>query len=181
MPAAVPPRVLVVDDDPQVAGLYAEWLADDYRVTTADGGEAALDAIEELDRVDAVLLDRRMPDLAGDLVLVLLRDRGIDCPVAMVTAVEPDVDVVSLGFDDYLTKPAERAELRETVDVLVSLDSVDDLTRELSRLRVKRNVLRVELSPREEERSAVLGDLERRIERLERRLEAPAGPPMVAD
>jgi DNA-binding response OmpR family regulator len=99
----------------------------------------------------------------------------------MVTAVEPDVDVVSLGFDDYLTKPASRAELRETVDVLVSLDSVDDLTRELSRLRVKRNVLRVELSPREEERSAVLGDLERRIERLERRLEAPAGPPMVAD
>jgi CheY-like chemotaxis protein len=181
MSPASPQRVLVVDDDPQVAGLYAEWLGDDYRVTTADGGEAALEAIAELDRVDVVLLDRRMPDLSGDLVLVLLRDRGINCPVAMVAAVEPDRDVVALGFDDYLTKPATRAELRRTVDRLVTLDSVDDIARELSRLRVKRNVLRVEQSPYERETDSRLARLERRIERLERRLDAPAGTPTVAD
>jgi DNA-binding response OmpR family regulator len=99
----------------------------------------------------------------------------------MVTAVEPDRDVVALGFDDYLTKPATRAELRRTVDRLVTLDSVDDIARELSRLRVKRNVLRVEQSPYERETDSRLARLERRIERLERRLDAPAGTPTVAD
>lgn len=179
MSPASPPRVLVVDDNQRLTGLYAEWLSDDYRVTTADGGEAALDAIDEFDP-DVVLLDRRMPDLSGDVVLALLRDRGVDCPVAMVTAVEPDADIVSMGFDDYLTKPVPRAELLETVDSLSTLDSVDDLSRELSQLRVKRNVLRVEQSSAAVD-DAFLADLDGRIRRLQRRLDAPADATTAAD
>jgi two-component system response regulator AdeR len=172
---AAPPKVLVVDDDSHLADLYATWLDDAYDVETAYGGEDALERLDELDGgVDAVLLDRRMPDIDGDLVLVLLRDRGFDCPVAMVTAVEPTVDIVEMGFDDYLTKPVPKDELLERVEALVSLDSVDSMTRELSTLRVKRNVLSVELSAAERARSTEFATLERRIDALERRL-SPAG------
>jgi len=168
---AAPPKILVVDDDGQLADLYATWLDDAYDVETAYSGEDALDRVNELDGdIDAVLLDRRMPDIDGDLVLVLLRDRGFDCPVAMVTAVEPTVDIVEMGFDDYLTKPVRKEELLERVEALVSLDSVDSMTRELSTLRVKRNVLSVELSATELDRSAEFATLEQRIATLERRL-----------
>lgn len=179
---AAPSKVLVVDDDSRLADLYATWLDDAYDVETAYGGEDALDRIEELDGdVDAVLLDRRLPDIDGDLVLVLLRDRGFNCPVAMVTAAEPTVDIVEMGFDDYLTKPVSKDELLERVEALVSLDSVDRVTRELSTLRVKRNVLSVELSATELDRSAEFAALERRIAVLERQLDPAEGQEGVAD
>jgi len=101
-----PPLVLVVEDEPDLADLYAAWLGDEYRVRTAYGGQEALDELDEADdEVDAILLDRRMPGLSGDEVLAAVRERGIDCRVAMVTAVEPDFDILKMGFDDYLVKP----------------------------------------------------------------------------
>ncbi|TKX52052.1 response regulator, partial [Halorubrum sp. SS7] len=61
-----PPLVLVVEDEPDLADLYAAWLGDEYRVRTAYGGREALDQLDETDdEVDAILLDRRMPGLSG--------------------------------------------------------------------------------------------------------------------
>lgn len=86
-----------------------------------------------------------MPDSTGDEVLVTLRDWGIDARVAMVTGARPDIDIVDLGFDGYLVKPVDRDTLRSTVARLVDMPSYDFLIRELSSLRVKRNVLQMEL------------------------------------
>ncbi|NIB99324.1 response regulator [Halobacterium sp. R2-5] len=116
--------VLVVDDEEGLADLYAIWLRDRYAVETAYDGDAALDALDET--VDVVLLDRQMPGVSGDDVLEAIRDRELDCRVAMVTAVEPELDIVDLGFDDYLRKPVDRETLRETVDRLLRRSAYDE-------------------------------------------------------
>ena len=71
------PTILVVDDERQLADLYATWVGDDYAVRTAYDGQSALEQADEA--VDVVLLDRHMPDLTGDEVLGRIRDRGLDC------------------------------------------------------------------------------------------------------
>lgn len=109
--------VLIVDDDPQVVDLYEEFLSDTYAVRTATTREGALAELNEA--VDVVILDRRMPELSGDDILELIRDEGYPCRVAMVTAIQPDFDILSLGFDDYFVKPITSAELRDVVEGLL--------------------------------------------------------------
>lgn len=167
------PTVLVVDDEPDAADLFATYLRDAYDVRVAYGGEAALEAIAP--DVDVVLLDRMMPGVSGEAVLERIRERRLDCAVAMVTAVDPDVDVAAFGIDDYVTKPVDRETLCQTVERLLDVDDYDELERELSSLRVRRSVIEAELS------TAALADsdryerLERRIEQLTSRLETASG------
>ena len=145
-----PPLVLVVEDEPDLADLYAAWLGDEYRVRTAYGGHEALDELDEADdEVDAILLDRRMPGLSGDEVLTAVRDRGIDCRVAMVTAVEPDFDILEMGFDDYLVKPVTSDTLRETVEGLLRRSEYDDGMQDLFSLTSKKAMLESEKSASE--------------------------------
>jgi DNA-binding response OmpR family regulator len=136
------PLVLVVEDEPDLADLYATWLKDEYRVRTAYGGREALEEIDE--EVDVVLLDRRMPDLSGDEALKAIRERGVECRVAMVTAVEPDFDIVEMGFDDYLVKPVSRESLTETVENLLLRNSYDEGIQELSSLASTKALLEAE-------------------------------------
>lgn len=168
--AMEPATVLVVDDDPDLAALYAEWLADDYDVRVAHGGRRALAVLDETP-VNVALLDRRMGDVSGDEVLAAIQNRGHDCRTAMVTAVGPDFDVVDMPFDDYLEKPVSRAELRETVAGLVALDEYATLRLELSSNRVRRSVLRGEKRRVELDESEEFDRLEGEIEALEERLE----------
>lgn len=114
--------VLVVDDEPGLTDLFAAWLDEDYEVRTAYGGTTALDEID--DAVDLVLLDRRMPDLSGDEVLEEIRERGFECGVAMVTAVEPDFDIVEMGFDGYIVKPVSEDELHGIVERMLEFDAL---------------------------------------------------------
>lgn len=120
------PNILIVEDERDLADLYSTWLAESYAVRTAYGGSQALEAINE--SVDVVLLDRRMPEITGGEVLEEIRGRSYDCLVAMVTAVEPDLDIIEMGFDDYLVKPISETDLRAQVDQLLSLATYDDHT-----------------------------------------------------
>jgi DNA-binding response OmpR family regulator len=166
------PTVLIVDDDRELVDLYAARLGDRYDVLTAHGGEEAIEIFRrERHAIDAVLLDQRMPDLDGEMVLVSIRDAGFDCPAALVTGVTPDFDVLGRGFDDYVRKPVGRETLLATVEELLERDSYDALVRELSAKRVRRNVLRAEKHAAELASSERFVGLERDIERLERRLE----------
>ncbi|ADB60424.1 response regulator receiver protein [Haloterrigena turkmenica DSM 5511] len=133
------PSVLIVEDEPDLANLYAAWLGDTCDLETAYDGETALDAIDET--VDIVLLDRRMPGLSGDTILETIRDRELDCRVAMVTAVEPDFDIIEMGFDDYLVKPVSKAELRRIVDQLTLRSSYDAQLQEFFALASKKALL----------------------------------------
>ena len=145
-----PPLVLVVEDEPDLADLYAAWLGDEYRVRTAYGGQEALEELDAVDdKVDAILLDRRMPGLSGDEVLSAVRERGIDCRVAMVTAVEPDFDILEMGFDDYLVKPVTSDTLKETVAGLLRRGEYDTEMQELFSLTSKKAMLETEKSATE--------------------------------
>lgn len=132
--------ILAVDDLPEYLELYEARLGDRYEVDTANGGEEALERLG--DDVDVVLLDRSMPGLSGDEVLERIRDAEYDCRVAMVTAVEPDVDVIDLGFDAYLTKPVSKETLVETVERLLQRSQYSDALAELYSLCSKRALLR---------------------------------------
>ena len=117
------PQVLVVDDERGLADLYSAWLEAEYDVETAYGGLAALELVDH--ETDVVLLDRRMPDMPGDEVLTELRSRDLSCHVAMVTAVEPDFDIVEMGFDDYVVKPVDRDELEALVERMLAMEDID--------------------------------------------------------
>ncbi len=125
---ADPAVVLVVDDDEEVLETYELWLADGYDLRTATDGEEALARLDA--DVDVVLLDRLMPGMSGEEVLAEIRDRGIDCRVAMATAVEPDEDIAEMPFDAYVTKALERDSVRETIEVLLSRAAADDVVQE---------------------------------------------------
>ena len=134
------PTILVVDDERELADLYATWVNEDYEVLTAYDGQSALEAMDE--SVDVVLLDRHMPDVTGDEVLNQIRAAGHDCWVIMVTAVDPGLDIVELDIDDYVTKPVTRAQLTRIIENLrVQSRFNDDGRRELAALSNKMETL----------------------------------------
>jgi DNA-binding HxlR family transcriptional regulator/DNA-binding response OmpR family regulator len=139
--------VLIADDDKRITTMHTTWLEDEYTIETATDGEELL---TELDTdVDVIVLDRRMPGLSGDDVLAWLRAQQYDCRVVMVSSEDPDTGVLDLEFDEYLTKPARKDELREVVaDLLERAESGRDVQEYLA-LRSKLAVIESELSPSE--------------------------------
>lgn len=118
--------VLIVDDNRDLADLYANWLSEAYTVKTAYDGREALARLDA--SVDIVLLDRRMPGLSGEEVLAEMREYGFGCQIALVTSTAMDYADLPLGFDDYLHKPATEAALRSLVEsLLIRIDYSDKL------------------------------------------------------
>lgn len=133
------PTVLIVEDERDLADAFAAALEDEHEVRTAYDGEGALDQID--DDVDVVLLDRKMPGLSGQDVLEEIRSSDVECRIAMVTAVQPDVDIVDMGFDDYVVKPVSHDQLRATVDRLLLLAEHGEPLREFIAKSVKQVTL----------------------------------------
>jgi DNA-binding response OmpR family regulator len=186
--------VLIVEDEKPLAGLYAEILDADYDVVTAHSGTEALEVVDE--SVDAVLLDRKIPGPSGGEVLERLRNRGYDRPVAMITAVRPDWDIVEMGFDDYLRKPVDTEDLRDATERLEALGAIGPETRDYIRQVITQSSLEgekdasklassekfEELKSDVSDRSADLGDVtadlsqaetELIIDTISRNLDAP--------
>lgn len=161
--------VLVVEDERHLADLYTDYLADRYEVRTTYSGDEAIDMLAP--EIDVVLLDRRMPITSGNEVLAAIEEHGLDCRVAMVTAVDPDFEIIDLGVDDYLVKPVSKNALRDVVDRLLTIAEYSDRLQELTSKKLKRNVLEVEKSNSELEQSNRFADLQTEIQRLERELD----------
>ena len=165
-PSDAEKTVLVVDDEPQLLDVFSLFLEDEYAVRTASGGNEAIEVVDET--IDAALLDRRMPDLNGDEVLQEFRERGYTFPVAMVTAVEPEFDIVELPFDEYVTKPVDGAYLRTVVELLMTRGEYDEASREFFQLASKKAALEAsdELGSDVED-SDQYGEIVRRMSELE--------------
>jgi DNA-binding response OmpR family regulator len=107
------PRVLVVEDDTDIAGVLRRSLdKEGYDVRVAGDGESALDEAGVF-APDAVVLDLGLPTLDGVEVCRRLRTDG-DVPILILTArdaLEARVEGLDSGADDYLVKPFEREEL----------------------------------------------------------------------
>ncbi|WP_256390741.1 response regulator [Natronoarchaeum rubrum] len=154
--------ILIVEDEPDIAETYERWLQSTYEVRIAPDGPTALERLDET--IDVVLLDRMMPEMSGSEVLAEIRDRELGCRVAMVSAVDPDFDIIEMGFDEYVTKPPEREELLETVERLVDRASLDDELQEYYRLVARRSALEGAKTSEELAESEKYGELVDRIE-----------------
>ena len=108
-------HVLVVEDDARLSRLLKRLLTQDRHVvetalTAEDGLEIATSSIE----LDAVILDVGLPDRSGFEVARLLRRKGSQVPILMLTArdaVSDRVEGLDAGADDYLVKPFAYEEL----------------------------------------------------------------------
>jgi two-component system, OmpR family, response regulator len=107
-------RILVVDDEPSIVDSVATVLRyEGFDVDTAQTGRSALAKAQE-GRYDLVVLDVMLPDLDGLEVTRRLRQDGLDIPVLFLTAkaeVEDRVAGLSIGGDDYVTKPFSLIEI----------------------------------------------------------------------
>ena len=117
-------RILVVDDEPDITALVAYHLAKaGYRVSTAANGADALKAARD-ERPDIVILDLMLPGVSGYDVLAELRrrDETRDVGVILLTSRREEADRIrglSLGADDYLSKPFSPQELSLRVNALL--------------------------------------------------------------
>ncbi|MER6001024.1 response regulator transcription factor [Nonomuraea angiospora] len=111
-------RVLVVEDEPLLADAIAEWLREEtHAVDLARDGAAALERIA-VNEYDVVVLDRDLPRVHGDDVCRELVASERDARVLMLTAavqLDDRVTGLSLGADDYLSKPFAFPELAARV------------------------------------------------------------------
>lgn len=159
-----PATVLVVDDEAEVADVYALRLRNEYDTRVAYGGEEALETIDV--DIDVVLLDRRMPDISGDDVLEEIREKGYDCRVIMLTAVDPGLDIVEMPFDDYLCKPVEKDDLVAAIDQQLQVQRYDDQLSEYFGVTSKLALLESELPPHDLEDDEEIERLEERADEL---------------
>lgn len=136
------PEVVVVEDEEELVALYTHWLGDEYNVSTAFTGEAALEVIGP--STDLILLDRRLPGISGDEVLGEIRDRGLDCPVAMVSAVDPEPEILKLDIDEYLVKAVTKEEVQSTVQNLLRRAELNEQLREYLTTVSKKETLEAE-------------------------------------
>ena len=120
------PRILVVEDDPEMSALVAQGLTDEgYDVTVVNNGMDALIAAAT-GEFSAATVDVMMPEMTGFEICRHLRNQGSTLPVLLVTArdaIEDRVKGLDSGADDYLTKPFAFAEFAARVRALVRRDA----------------------------------------------------------
>ena len=159
MPDARSPRVLVVEDDEDIAlALQRSLRLEGYEVRISRDGQVALEDVRQF-LPDLVLLDLGLPKVDGIEVAQHIRSDG-DVPILMLTArdaLESRVEGLDSGADDYLVKPFERQELLARMRALLRRRPprgeanlvVGDLTLNPDTHEVRRGERDIELTQRE--------------------------------
>jgi DNA-binding response OmpR family regulator len=152
--------ILIVDDEPKIVRLVADYLADGgYRVVAARSGDEALMRVRT-EAPDLVVLDLGLPGIDGLDVTRAIRRSG-ELPIIMLTARDEETDRIiglELGADDYVTKPFSPRELVARVRAVLrrhagrteaELLRAGDLSLDVPRMRVTRGDQPVELTATE--------------------------------
>jgi DNA-binding response OmpR family regulator len=109
----MPEAILAVDDEPKILeAVSALFQSKGFAVFTAENGQEAL-AISEGENLSLVVLDLMLPDMSGEEVCACIREKS-RVPIIMLTAKSEEDDLLnalSLGADDYITKPFSLREL----------------------------------------------------------------------
>lgn len=115
-------KVLIVDDDPAICKLLEKVMhSNDLETTVADSGLTALNYLKN-HTYDMILMDVMLGDMEGFEVIKRLRSQGIQTPVMIVSGRNEDYDSLyglSLGADDYITKPFRPLVLGAKVKALI--------------------------------------------------------------
>jgi len=156
------PRLLVVEDDPNIVELLSASLRfAGFEVTAAMNGADAVNSARDK-QPDLVVLDVMLPDLDGFEVIRRMREGGVRTPVVFLTARDATDDKIrglTLGGDDYVTKPFSLEELTARIRAVLrrtQLDKPDTATLTFADLEldeesheVRRGGTLVALSPTE--------------------------------
>ncbi|PSU13606.1 response regulator transcription factor [Photobacterium kishitanii] len=112
-------NILIIEDDQQLREMLCYFLSsiEGYNVSCISSGENAVEYIFDK-KPDLVLLDIQLPKVSGLSILKSLRDQGYIHPVIIMTANDSEItetNALSLGADDYITKPIRTNALRERI------------------------------------------------------------------
>jgi DNA-binding NtrC family response regulator len=118
-------EVLIVDDDPGLAGTLREFLEQEgYSAAVALSGPEAMQAMQQHPRLALALLDLVMPDTDGLALMERLHAERPELPVLIMTGygtIETAVEAIKRGAEDYLTKPFDREAVRKKVGRLMEV------------------------------------------------------------
>ena len=137
-------RILIVDDERDIAELISDTLIDEgYDTVIKTSGEDALSEIESNPSFDLILLDIMMPGMSGTELCNKVRDK-VKCPIIFVSAKSSTVDKLlgfELGADDYIAKPFDIYELVARVKAHLRREDrskiiVDDNILEIGEIKV---------------------------------------------
>lgn len=153
-------KVLVIEDD-RTVGQFVQRGLEEHGIQV----ELVGDGVEGLERAshgpyDVIVLDLRLPQMPGTEVLRVLRDRGNNAPVLVLTAqdaVESKVQALREGADDYVTKPFAFEELLARVEALgrrprtmaPPILEIGDLSIDTGAREVRRGEKPIDLTPKE--------------------------------
>ncbi len=152
-------KVLIVEDNVDLNESLKEILElNGYNVEVAFDGEEGLEMAKMVEP-DVIILDIMLPKIDGYQVCQILRQRGINTPILMLTAKDSLSDKVKgldIGADDYLPKPFEIEELLARIRALIRRNSyqksdiyrIGDFTFDLTAKKVYKADQEIELSPK---------------------------------
>ena len=122
------PHILVVDDELSMRELLEVMLSKEgYQVSCADTGRNAISLIEKTD-FDLLLCDIRLGDMTGIEVLKALRNQNKDTVVIMISAyatTEAAVEAMNEGAYDFVPKPFDNEELKQTINNALKIKTLD--------------------------------------------------------
>ncbi|WP_432409330.1 response regulator transcription factor [Wukongibacter sp. M2B1] len=133
--------LLLEDEDGIRSFIKVNLLREGYNVYEADYGEKALEILKK-NKIDIAVLDVLLPDLSGFKVLENIREKDNNIGVIMLTAksmLEDRIEGLSLGADDYITKPFSPKELILRIQTLGR--RVKGSSKEITTLKTKRFTL----------------------------------------
>jgi len=156
-------KVLIVEDDKNLSKLIAKRLKEEgYDVVQAYDAEEGLN-YANYENFDIIILDLMLPKMSGFYIIESLRNKKIKTPILVLSAkdsVEDKVKGLSLGADDYLTKPFSFPELLARIQALVrrskDIDEISklkyhDLVMDLLKKEVYRGNKKIDLTAKEYE------------------------------
>lgn len=160
----MPTRVLIIEDDPNIAELISLYLEKDgFDVTIASDGKSGVDTFFSI-HPDIVLLDIMLPEMDGWEVCREIR-KSDKTPIIMLTAKDETADKVTgleLGADDYISKPFDMKEviarihavlrrytLSDTPEENADIKSFDNLSINMSAYEVLIKGKKVDMPPKE--------------------------------
>ena len=115
-------KILIVDDEPLIRDALAFKLTKDgYEIDTAEDGEKAIEKVEATS-YDMIISDVMMPFISGFELLKILKERGTEAPVLMLTSLNSENAVLKafdMGADDFMTKPFSPNELSVRIKKLL--------------------------------------------------------------
>lgn len=126
--------ILIIDDSPENLALTSSMLYNDYRVKVANSGKRGLELAASSPKPDLILLDITMPVMDGYKVCCKLKSRAEtkEIPVIFVTGLTEATDEskgLSIGAEDYITKPISNAILLARIKTHLQLKAAKDILR----------------------------------------------------